>query len=218
MKKLLTLSALLTAASLSFGQGLVNFAASTSRISTNSVLNGASAGAMTAATGPYYFALYVAPSTQNTVDNSLAGWTFVGLGTNTTTGKMSGDTTADPGLPVPGYGISATADFVVVAWGGNLGASTANALAFWNNGGALTGNAGPLPSGYTGDHTFFTISSVANDLILGGGGQPIPNIFFASPSIPNMVLNYIPTAVPEPASFALMGLGAAAMMIFRRRK
>jgi PEP-CTERM motif len=216
MKKLLTLSAFLAAASLSFGQGLVNFAASTSRISTNSVTGGPTTGVMNAGTGPYYFALYVAPSTQNTVDNSLTGWTFVGLGTNTTAGKMNGDTTADPGLPVPGYGISATADFVVIAWGGNLGASTANALAFWNNGGAASGNAGPLPSNFSGDHTFFSISPVANDLILGGGGQPIPNIFFASPSIPSLTLNYLP--VPEPASFALMGMGAAALMIFRRRK
>src|SRR4051794_5397554 len=97
MKKILTLAALMGVATLAFGQGEVNFAnSSTTRIATNSVGGGPSTGLIAAgAAGAYYFALYVAPSTQNTVDASLTGWTFTGAyGTNTATlGRLSGDNT-----------------------------------------------------------------------------------------------------------------------------
>jgi hypothetical protein len=218
MKKLLTLTVLLGAASLSFGQGLVNFAnSSTTRISTNSVLNGPVTGLTSGAVGSYYYALFVATSSQNTVDASLTGWTYVGTGANTATvGRLNGNTTTDPGIPVPGYALgSSTADFVVVGWSGNAGSDINAIRAWWNNGGAATGNAGALPAGFSGNAISFAISSVAQDQIPGGGGQPIPAIFSAT-LIPNMTLNYIP--VPEPTSFALLGLGAGALAIFRRRK
>ena len=74
MKKLLTLAALLGTMSLSFGQGYVAFYnASTTRISTNGV---ATSGFVSGAVGSWYYALLVAPSTQNTIDASLTGWTW----------------------------------------------------------------------------------------------------------------------------------------------
>lgn len=47
------------------------------------------------------------------------------------------------------------------------------------------------------------------DIALATGGSPVP-------TIPSEALEV--TIVPEPTSFALAGLGAAALMIFRRRK
>jgi len=46
---------------------------------------------------------------------------------------------------------------------------------------------------------------------IGGGFNTPPNIPFTSFNI-----YFIP--IPEPGSFALLGLGAAALLIFRRRK
>lgn len=47
------------------------------------------------------------------------------------------------------------------------------------------------------------------EVALATGGSPVP-------TIPSEAL--VVTIVPEPTSFALAGLGAAALMIFRRRK
>ena len=47
------------------------------------------------------------------------------------------------------------------------------------------------------------------DIALATGGSPVP-------TIPSEAL--VVAIVPEPTSFALAGLGAAALMIFRRRK
>src|SRR5882672_3220007 len=121
MKKLLTLAAVLGTASLSFGQGFVGFNNTlNSRTSTNGTLSGA------AAVGTWYYALLVAPSTQNTIgssDGSFAGWTFVGMGTNTAlAGRMSGNSHTDGNaIQVPGFSGTATADFAVIGWSANIG-------------------------------------------------------------------------------------------------
>jgi len=213
MKKLLTLAALIGTASLSFGQGYVGFAnTSTTRVSTNgTALNPPQGTGLSAnVAGSYYFALLVAPSTQNTVDNSLTGWTFVGGGTNTATlGRMNGNSFTDSSaVQVAGFGTTATADFVVVGWSANLGPDFTALKTWWNNG-------SPTPT----STTYFAISAVANDILLAPSGGPYNNVWgpTVSGQIPGMTLiGYNP--VPEPTSFALAGLGAAALMIFRRRK
>jgi len=58
------------------------------------------------------------------------------------------------------------------------------------------------PGGLTGDSGIFTNPTG------GTGTPPGPGAFLVNPAI---------TLVPEPTSFALAGLGAAAMLIFRRR-
>jgi len=222
MKKLLTLTVLLGAATLSFGQGTVNFAnVSTTRVSTNAVSNGAATGLTSSSTvHQYYYALFVAPSSQNTADPSLAGWTYSGnLGTNTTlVGRLNGNYNTDSSVSVPGFAASATADFVVLGWDSNLGTDVNAVRAFWANG----AGSGQLPSGFTGGNTtYIGLSGVANDVLMGQlGGSPAPgSLFGTGPGlIPGWTLNQYATAVPEPASFALMGLGGAAMLIFRRRK
>src|SRR5260221_9244459 len=103
MKKLLTIAALAATASLSFGQGYVNFQnAPGQRVSTNNfatLQGGSGTQALQAAVpvGSYYYALLYAPTSQTTVDNSLAGWTFGACyATNTATaGRVSGITATD---------------------------------------------------------------------------------------------------------------------------
>ncbi|HSU56032.1 MAG TPA: hypothetical protein VLT36_18390 [Candidatus Dormibacteraeota bacterium] len=79
--------------------------------------------------------MLVAPSSQNTIDNSLAGWTFVGYGTNTSiAGRMSGNNSTDSSaVQVAGFSGTSTADFAVVGWSSSLaGADWAAVVAWWN--------------------------------------------------------------------------------------
>jgi len=125
MKKLLTLAALIGAASLSFGQGIVNFGnQSGTRISTNGVLQ------VAAPVGTWYYALLRAPSTQNSIDASLAGWTFAAMGTNTSlAGRLSGNTSTEGVVVTPNA--PSTDDYAVVGWSSSIGTSYAQAAAWW---------------------------------------------------------------------------------------
>jgi len=222
MKKLLTLAAVLGTASLSFGQGFVAFNNTlASRISTNGSGGTALVGGPA---GTWYYALLVAPTTQTTIgtnDGSFSGWTFVGLGTNTTlAGRLSGNSWTDSSaVQVPGYPGTATADFAVVGWSANIGSDFAAARAGFhgfNQNGSWSISDASKPGGSSG--TWFGISSVATGIPLAPDGGPY-NYFFgpaSSGQIPGMSLSFV--AVPEPSTFALAGLGAAALVIFRRRK
>jgi hypothetical protein len=213
MKKLLTLAALVGTASLSFGQGSVNFAnsaSSTTHIATNSVVGGASTGRITAATagGSYYFALFVAPSTTTGIgsgitDPTTAGFTYVATGTNNALGRFNGNPTTD-GTIVNGFAITSTASFIICGWSGNIG-TTWTQVQSWLQGPNQLQNA------------FYGLSGVATGVILGGGPTPQGTIFGGGAGqILGFNLGLAP--VPEPSSFALAGLGAAALLIFRRRK
>lgn len=215
MKKLLTLAAVLGTASMSFGQGYVNFANTvSSRVSNGGALQGA------AAAGSYYYALLVAPSTQNTVgttDGSFTGYTEVAIGQNTgVAGRLTGNN-ADSGAAVqvtaPGgfTGAGGTADFVVVGWSANIGSDWASVAAGFHG----YGNNGSWTVSGGGNSVWFGISTVAQDIVLQPLGSSYNSVFGAA-AIPGMNLVSVP--VPEPTTFALAGLGAAAIVIFRRRK
>jgi hypothetical protein len=213
MKKLLTVAALLSVASWSFGQGYVNFAnttASSTHVSTNSVVGGANTGRISGPAGSYYFALFVAPN-GTAFNPELTGWSLVGIAQNTgTLGRFFGSTDTN-GQQVPGYGISSTASFLVAGWSANLG-TTWQAVLPWYE-------ASRTPAGVPTDG-FFGFSRVASDIVLGGGSIPVPNLFGAAATQATGFQLGLQTAtvIPEPSSFALAGLGAAALMIFRRRK
>jgi len=163
MKKILTLAAVLGTASLSFGQGFVGFNNTlNSRVSTNGTLQAA------APVGSWYYALLVAPSTQNTIgnsDGSFSGWTYVGMGTNTAAaGRMSGNSWTDgAAIQVPGFSGTATADFAIVGWSANLGTSFATVAGGFRGYG---NNAAWASGGWLG------ISSVGDNIPLANDGGP----------------------------------------------
>ncbi len=210
MKKLLTLAALVATATMSYGQGQIAFGGNTAtRVSVDTVVNGAVTGsaAMPAATSGnlYYFALFEAPTTQTTIGASLAGWTFLGaVGTNSQAGRfVGGDSTGNVTIPSATPGDHA--NFAFIGWSSNLGNSEAAALAAWN--------AGDVAHGNSAANFWFGISGVAVNEQIGGGTTAIGS---PEADISGWKLNY--QVVPEPSTFALAGLGAAAMLIFRRRK
>jgi len=219
MKKLVTIAALLGAVCLSFGQGLVDFENfNNSLISTNSVHNGPATGPISGSPGTYYFMLLSAETTTTTIDATLGGgrpldqggWSAetqgLLLGKNTgTPGLMNGNYTTDPGTDVAwpsGY----TANFAVVGWSANLGSDWFGVLAWWN-----AGNPNSGPSGW------FGISDIAQDVVVGGGGYPVPTIFGPTVGyeVQGFTLNYY--MIPEPSTFALAALGIGTLCAFRRR-
>jgi len=179
MKKLVTIAALLGAASVSFAQ-IVDFENfNNSLIYTNSVHNGPATGPISGSPGTYYFMLLSAETTTTTIDATLGGgrpldqggWSpetqGLLLGKNTSTpGLMNGNITTDPGTFLIGWGPGETANFAVVGWSANLGSDWFGVLAWWNDGNPNSG-----PSGW------FVISDIAQDVIVGGGGYPDPTIF-----------------------------------------
>jgi hypothetical protein len=204
-------ASLLASESAGFSQGYVNFAnALTTSFSTNSHPGGPT-GVAAAPPGTYYFELLVAPSTQNTINGPLTGWTDTGvLGTNTgLAGRMIGFTSTDGiGCQIPGYGVTATADFAVLGWSATIGTTFSQALAVWNNGNPAANAGVTFPA-------FIGLSTVANDVALAPEGGPYSNIWGPASVglIPGMVLSGF---TPEPSSLALVGLGA--LVFLGRRK
>jgi hypothetical protein len=225
MKKLLTIAALAGVASLSYGQGFVAFVNQTgTRVSTNGAAIGAGTGLTVSSAvlaNGYYFELLVAPTSQTTIGATLAGWTDTGeLGTTVNSaGRVSGNNSTDGNATqIPGYGSTATADFAIVGWSANLGSNYLNAVSWWNQGAAASGNFGPDASFTGGASAYFGISGVATGIPLAATGGPYTDVF--GPASGGQIGGFALTGylVPEPTTFALAGLGAAALVIFRRRK
>ncbi len=194
MKKLaaiLCLSALTTGA---FAQGLVTF----NNGPTTQITSGASGSTAALAAGnpgAYYFGLLTSAA-------AAGPFTFAGVyATNTAgAGRLSGGTVA-----VNGWQPNTVMNYEVAGWSKSLGPTWQSA---WLSG--TFGTAG-----------FYGVSAVASGT--AGGGSPVPapawNIFGGS-GIAGFNLSPVggTPPVPEPTSMALAGLGAAALLIFRRRK
>jgi len=216
---------------MAFGQGQVNFSATANTISANSALGGALTGKIPGTAGSFYFELLVAPN------GSVAGGTTYGANSPTgfvpvdptTNGQGWVDTSytaantatagrfalepseadssgyADLTAVSSAYSAGASADLMIVGWSANLG-STWSAI------------KGEIDSGqYSGTGTVGWIgeSEVGASIVLGGGASPIPQVPSAQAGIAGFGLYEV--QIPEPATFALCGLGAAALVIFRRR-
>jgi len=195
MKKLaaiLCLSALTTGA---FAQGLVQFANGVgSLISSSQTGTATTLGA--APVGSYYFGLL-------TADSAAGPFTFSGVyATNTAAGSKLGPPTYQPA--VGNWAAGATKFFEVAGWSSSLGAT-------FNNG-WLTALPGDAIWGAGG---LFGLSSVGSGVATAAPAPPFP--LFGGTALSGFNLAPVGT-VPEPTSMALAGLGAAALLIFRRRK
>jgi hypothetical protein len=193
MKKLaaiLCLSALTTGA---FAQGLINFANSPTTLVSANI--GGNTAAISGVAGSYYFGLLISPT------GGAGTWTFSGLYAtnlvNTTGGRFSGGN----GIAVPTWASGTTMSYEVAGWSSALGA-TFNPAWLVNAPAGLFGTSG-IGSG-----------------VAGGGAQSLPSLplFGGATGIQaGFILGGGPI-IPEPSSMALAGLGAAALLIFRRRK
>jgi len=234
MKKLAVTLSLLAIAAGAFAQGSVSPANSgTTLFRTNSLgLSGGSAGtAVSSAGGPYLYEVLTAPSSITTIDASLqallsAPWSDTGLTASNSgiAGRMNAGSTT-----VNNWAAGVQQSFVVVGWSASEGSSWAQVSGrlagaqlsggVWSGGGLINGgflgatyvNAGTGTVGFRQAGGVTTAGTIGTPGLFGSAadaqGQPITGLTDL------FVVN-----VPEPTSFALVGLGGAALMIFRRRK
>lgn len=236
MKRLISTLCLSGLAAAAFAQGTVNFSnGSNTSIHTNALaVSGGTTGntsSSTAAPGGYLFEVLTANSTVTSVDSSLQGllsstWSDTGLiGSNTTfaTGGRIG--ASGTGLTVNNWQPGVQQSFIVVGWSASEGSTWAqvaaklNGATFVNNGSGNTFQGGTLTlGGFIGASTIQAGQA-------GGGAQSLAafSLFGTAAGSSGTPITtptdlFIVTAAPEPGTFALVGLGAAAMLIFRRRK
>src|SRR5438105_3091570 len=221
MNKAFPLVTLLSSSMFAWGQGTVNFAnflSATTHVSTNSVWGGAATGQTFGSIGSYYYALFVADSTITSAGTpnefgaldplQTPGWVFTdAYATNTASpGRFSGNPTTDD-VGISGRTNGSFASFVVVGWSSSVAGPDWPAAEAWIHAAMM----GSQPSeGWIG------ASSVATSVQLGGGIRQ-PGVIFG-PS-PGQVQGFVvQVQAPEPSVFALSGIGAAALMLFRGRR
>jgi hypothetical protein len=225
MKKLAVTLSLLAIAAGAFAQGTVGPGnTGTTRFQTNSTAIGGGVGNANAANGPFFYEVLTAPSTVTTVDASLqalvqAGslWSDTGLRpTNTAiAGAMAGPTA------VSHWDIGVSQSYIIVGWSANLGSSWGQ-VATELNGATLSG--GLWSGGTLGSSGFLGATAVGwrqAGGVIGSTTIPTASLFGTVDDAQGTTIK-TPTSLfviaPEPTSFALAGLGAAALMVLRRRK
>ena len=199
MKRLVTILCLSSSLSGGLGQGLINFFNNSTTLVSTGVPLGPPPAVISGAPGSYYFGLLTSP-----VGVDL--FTFAGVyGTNQTVpGRFNGGV----GVAVPGWTPGTALDFEVAGWSANLG-PTFNPQ--W-----LTGNLGSFElSG------FFGVSAVGTG-VAGGvtatGTLPNLNLFGGATGIQTGFELSHGILIPEPSGLVLAALGAAAFLIFRRKR
>ena len=222
MKKLLATLCIAVAASGAFAQGWISWSTPANAITaeTNfsvSPLFGGSDSGFGGATAPassgavFNFALLYQPWTGSiTTDTAVWDGTWLDSGLAATNSNTAGRLVpVNSGNRTVPWANGTTMNIVLVGWSSSLGTT-------WNEVSAVIGAyyAGSA-SGYFGESNFgyinpslaqpgatlFGTTSTAN-------GLPIFSL--------NMQLYALP--IPEPATFALAGLGGLALLMFRRRK
>ena len=205
MKKLFITIGLAALVSSSQAQGTLNFlnaAATVINLSSNSV----ALGNTPATVGGFRYELFFAPA--GTLNPAL----FVGSGviaTNTTAGRF----TIGTGSIIPGAAAGGTSAIMIRGWSASLGADWATAILQQGIIGGFFGQSAIAPNFLMGGGPL----NVPTSPVFGGANGILPLVVAASPNGVGFTLTYVPV-VPEPTSMALAGIGAAAMVIFRRRK
>jgi len=221
MKKILVPLALLALAAVSArAQGLINFGnTSTTKISTNSIWDGAAAGVTETNSGQYCFALYYSTTATSVSGQTTAiagnssvnyafndsAWTLAGYGTSTALAGHLLSASTNP-IAIPGVVGGTTLQFVVIGWSANIGTDV-TAVQNW------FGLGDPLTMGWIGQ------SVVSGPITLGGGGEdPTPPLFGgSSPGIQGFtlgqagfeIMNTPPFITAQPAA-AMVPVGSNA--------
>lgn len=208
MKKILTLICLTVTSAALYGQGLVTF----QETSFNILTNGATSGPISSIANSYYFTLFIQqnPTGSTTVPvntNPLTGgWQWAGsfYGTNGTVGPTIGKIIANgsAGYAIPNWPGTTTNFFLIAGWSANI--AGADWLSVSNQ--IATGTA--PGSGYYGSSAAGYASSL--------DAPAPPRALFGATA--GLIQGFTLNQVPEPSTFALVGLGAAALLAFRRRK
>jgi hypothetical protein len=201
MKKLLLTTLLVGATLASFAQGQINWAnTSTTLIS----LNGSSMPFNSGGAAAYNFGLFIAPVGTAAPDmtgpgglNGIAdaNWQLVAAYTVNSTATGGAGRTLNPGVAtLNGFTPGTSVNFIVRAWqsgsGGNDWAAARPGLTYLG-------------------------TSALGTAIAGGGAFPIPGAFGVAVG---QIGGFNVVPIPEPSSMALAGLGAAGLLLFRRRK
>jgi len=222
MKKLVLSTLMSVVAGAAFAQGTVNWVSSAGNViaQTNSTVYfgggaavGGSIGNTLANTSTvYYYELLVSTTASSITSlSSLSSWSDTGL-------EAENGTTANGRLLILGQAQNATAlnwaagqsvNAILVGWTANLGTTYASAYNNYLSKWATAGIA----------NSYFGVSSVASG-IAAQAGNPGVTVFGAglisNPSATPMQMDLLQT-VPEPTTMALVGLGGAAMLAFRRK-
>jgi len=202
MKKILLTAICVSTINLSaLAQGTFNFGNSASTqwllYETNTQVLSTNSGNL----GGFLFELYVAPAGTSTDVG------FIGTGIMATNVATAGRLNGGNGIAVPGAPPGGTGAVLVRGWSSNLGPTYAAAFDAWNGFGRTFGYLGT--------------SAIASQFLWGGdaGSGPVSasTVFGSASGIQTgMTLFQFPT--PEPSCVALTGLGAASLLIFRRKK
>jgi len=212
MKKLIVLAtALLMGVHSGMAQGSVQYQnAFTTAIFTNSVSTGGTRGRASNATTPVFVGLFYSDATTGGTSNNLTFATAVGIGA--TPGVISGSAV----FGLPGTAPTDQVWLMVLTWSASLGPTGYTHYI----GPYGSGPAGGMNGQWDGAGTWFGQSPTIL-LTQGLGAVSGPG----TPMFQNDATHIGTVAggtdiflVPEPSTFALAGLGAAAMLIFRRRK
>jgi len=202
MKKLLlTLTVVAATALTMYGQGRVSFNNSVSgnviSITTNPALAAAGQGAPGAVLGSTYsIQLLWAPSGSYATEAAFLA-ALVGSGPAVAFLGTTGDAASNAGLFAGGATPNPAGTAMPVA------AYTMQARAWFNNGQYATYDAAFNGGANVGFSAFFTLTPTV-------APTPAP----ATTGLQSFTVGI----VPEPSTFALAGLGAAALLLFRRRK
>lgn len=214
MKKLLVASLALTCAASVFAQGTITFnnrvtgsvftrvynvKPGAGNASVQQIGNGSAdtpAGttdwsAFTTLTGANYLVALLAAPGMGAAESSLV---FQGAASSFRTGTAAGQWAAQT-ITLSNVGLGAPATLEVFAWDNTSGSYSSPSAAF------AAWKVGTIAGGTSGT---FSLSAVGGDL-----GTP-PNL--------TGLQSFNIFMIPEPSTMALAGLGAAALLIFRRRK
>ena len=197
MKQLATILCLGALTTGTFGQGLINFLNNNTTL-TSAAPNGPQLVLTSGPVGSWYYGLLIGSGP----DPNKFLFSGVYATNIATAGRLFGGTS----VQVPGWAAGTTTNYAIAIWSSSLGHNF---------------NPGWLQ--YTFNNTpsfadYFGISSVATGTSGGDGTPPTPayNLFGGATGIESGFVAHT-VLIPEPSGTALAGLGATALLIFRRR-